>query len=85
MENIPSASFGCITLWSSFRATTDAVDPEQTTKGESDLRSSLIWVYSVCTVLSDQKHFSTFITLCLGSIEMDHVISETCYKESFRK
>ena len=40
----------------------------------------------------DKTHFVTqvklnmqcnlFITLCLGFIEMDHVISETCYKET---
>ena len=28
-------------------------------------------------------HYSPFITLCLGSIEIDRVISEPCYRDSF--
>ena len=30
--------------------------------------------------LSGDIQYSPFITLCLGSIEMEHVISEPCYK-----
>ena len=30
--------------------------------------------------LNVQIHFGPFIMLCLGSIEMDRVVSEPCYK-----
>ena len=60
------------------------------------LRSNLIWVYTVCQACLSENlgsffelwvddaylyvQGSPFITLCLGPIELDHVISEPCYK-----
>ena len=42
--------------------------------------SNFIFGVRIWEILVLQLQSSPFITLCLGSIELDHVISEPCYK-----